>query len=53
VFYGTQGRKTTDSFDVRLGPGTYYFALSNRFSAFSDKYVFLNVDLNYSKMETY
>ena len=53
VFYGTQGRKTTDSFDVRLGPGTYYFAVSNRFSALSDKYVFLNVNLNYSKMETY
>ena len=53
VFYGTQGRKTTDNFDVRLGLGTYYFAVSNRFSALSDKYVFLNVDLNYSKVETY
>ena len=53
VYYGTQGKKTTDSFDVRLGPGTYYFPMSNRFSAFSDKYVFLEVDLKYSRMETY
>ncbi len=53
VYYGTQGKKTTDSFDVRLGPGTYYFAISNKFSVFSDKHVFLEVGLNYSRMETY
>jgi hypothetical protein len=53
VFYGTHGKKTTDSFDIKLGPGTYYFALSNKFSAISDKYVFLDVDLNYQRMETY
>lgn len=53
VYYSTQGKKTTDTFDVRLGPGTYYFAVSNKFSAFSDKYVFLNADLKYSRMETY
>mgnify|MGYP000539575673 CR=1 FL=1 len=53
VYYSTQGKKTTDSFDVRLAPGTYYFAVSNKFSAFSDKYVFLNADLKYSRMETY
>ena len=53
VYYSTQGRKPTDTFDLRLGPGTYYFALSNKFSMFTDKYVFLEVDLNYNKMETY
>jgi hypothetical protein len=39
VYYSTQGKKITDSFDVSLVPGTYYFAISNRFSAFSNKYV--------------
>jgi hypothetical protein len=53
VYYSTQGKKTTDTFDLRLGPGTYYFAMSNKFSALTDKHVFLEVDLNYSKMETY
>lgn len=53
VFYSTGGKKTTDSFDVRLGPGTYYFAVSNQFSSFSSKDVFLEVDLNYQRMETY
>ena len=53
VFYSTQGRETTDTFDVRLAPGTYYMAFNNRFSAFSAKDVFLEVDLNSNKMETY
>jgi hypothetical protein len=53
VFYSTQGRKTTDTFDVRLGPGTYYLAFNNRFSAFTPKDVFLEVDLNSQRMETY
>ncbi len=53
VFYGTQGKKSTDSFDVWLAPGTYYLALSNKFSALSDKYVFIEADLNYSRAETY
>ena len=53
VFYTTQGRKTTDTFDVQLGPGTYYLAFNNRFSAFSSKEVFLEVDLNYQHVETH
>jgi len=53
VFYGTAGKKTTDAFDVTLGPGTYVFAISNRFSGISPKYVFLDVKLNYQRMETY
>ena len=53
VFYTTQGRKTTDTFDVHLGPGAYYLAFNNRFSAFSSKEVFLEVDLNYQHMETH
>lgn len=53
VFYSTQGKKTTDTFDVRLGPGTYYLAFSNKFSAFTDKDVFLEVDLNFQRIQTY
>jgi hypothetical protein len=53
VYYSTHGKKTTDNFDVRLGPGTYYFAISNQFSMLSDKYVFLEVALNYQRTETY
>ena len=53
VFYSTQGKKTTDTFDVRLAPGTYYLAFNNRFSAMTAKDVFLEVDLNYQRAETY
>jgi hypothetical protein len=53
VLYGTKGQKTTDRFDVRLRPGTYILVFSNRFSALTDKQVFLDVDLNYSRRETY
>lgn len=53
VFWSSGGKKTTDSFDVRLGPGTYILAFNNRFSGLTDKQVFLRVDLNYTRMETY
>jgi len=53
VLYGTHGKKTTDSFDVRLPPGEYYLVFSNKFSTLSDKYVFTEVDLKYSRAETY
>jgi flagellar basal body-associated protein FliL len=53
VLYGTAGKKTTDTFDVRLEPGTYIFAISNRFAMVSAKYVFLDVKLNYQRAETY
>jgi hypothetical protein len=53
VFYGTAGKETTDTFDVRLAPGTYVFGISNRFSAVTAKYVFLDVKLNYQRVETY
>jgi hypothetical protein len=53
VFYSTQGKKTTDTFNVSLAPGTYYLAFSNRFSALTSKDVFLEVDLNYQRIETY
>src|SRR5471030_110358 len=51
AFYTTPGRETTGTFDVHLGPGSYCFAISNRFSAFSSKNVLLQVDLNYSRIE--
>jgi len=53
AFYSTHGKETNDSFNVRLAPGVYYFAISNKFSEFSSKYVFLQADLNYSRAETY
>jgi hypothetical protein len=53
VFYSTQGRKTTDTFDVHLAPGMYYLAFNNRFSAITAKNVLLDVDLDSEKMETY
>jgi len=53
AFYSSQGKKTIDSFDVSLPTGTYYFAIGNQFSVFSMKYVFLQVELKYSRMETY
>jgi hypothetical protein len=53
VYYGTDGKKTTDTFDVRLSPGTYILAFSNKFGLLQNKYVALQVDLKYSRMETY
>jgi hypothetical protein len=53
VFWNTQGRETTGTFEVRLAPGTYHLAFSNKFSAFTDKQVFLEADLKYKRAETY
>lgn len=53
VFWGTEGKQTTGAFEVRLQPGTYYLVFSNKFSAFTDKQVFLEVDLNSKRAETY
>jgi len=53
VFWSTQGRQTTGNIAATLSPGVYYLAFSNRFSAFTGKQVFLEVDLNYKKAETY
>jgi hypothetical protein len=52
VFYAT-GRKTTGSFDVQLAPGRYCFAINNTFSLISQKYVFLDVNLDYQRIEMY
>jgi hypothetical protein len=53
VFWGTPGKQTTGNIAVQLAPGTYYLVFSNKFSAFTDKQVFLDVDLNFKKAETY
>jgi len=53
VFWGTQGKQTTGNLETRLRPGMYYLVFSNKFSAFTDKQVFLDVDLTYKKAETY
>jgi len=52
VFWGTQGKQTTGRFEVKLAPGMYYLVFSNKFSAFTEKQVFLEVDLKYKKAET-
>jgi hypothetical protein len=51
VFWSTEGKQTTGSFEVKLSPGMYYFVLNNRFSLFTSKQVFLEVDLTYQKAE--
>lgn len=53
AYYATPGKETTDNFDVRLGPGTYVFGVSNRFGMLSNKYVFLNLNLSYQRLEAY
>jgi hypothetical protein len=53
VFWGTEGKQTTGNFEVKLAPGMYYLVFNNKFSGFTDKQVFLEVDLNYQKAETY
>jgi hypothetical protein len=53
VFWGTQGKQTTGNFEVKLAPGMYYLVFGNRFSAFTEKQVFLEVNLNFKKAETY
>src|ERR1017187_8906584 len=53
AFWSTQGQQTTGNIEARLKPGLYYLGFSNKFSAFANKQVFLEVDLNYRKAETY
>jgi hypothetical protein len=53
AFWTTQGKQTTGNIEARLKPGMYYLAFSNKFSAFTEKQVFLEVELNYKKAETY
>jgi hypothetical protein len=53
VFWGTQGQQTTGNFEVTLRPGLYYLAFSNKFSTIASKQVFLEVDLNFKRAETY
>lgn len=53
VFWGTEGQQTTGKFEVTLRPGMYCLAFSNKFSTIASKQVFLEVDLNYKRAETY
>ena len=53
AFYSSDGQKNTDQFALRLGPGSYTFAVSNRLSKTASKYVFLDVELIYYRAETY
>ena len=53
AFYSSDGQKNTDQFSVRLSPGKYVFAISNRLSKSSQKYVYLEVDLIYYRPEAY
>ena len=49
----TDGKKTTDQLDVPLSPGTYIFAFSNRFSPLTDKFVMADIELDYSRSQSY
>jgi hypothetical protein len=53
VFWGTGGKQTTGNFEVRLRPGQYYLVFSNKFSTFSEKQVFIELDLDHKRSETY
>jgi hypothetical protein len=53
VYYSTPGKETTGQFDVPLAPGTYVLGFNNRFALLSNKYVNVQVDLKYSRLETY
>jgi len=45
--YYESGKVTADSFDVRLGPGTYYLVFNNRFSLVSNKAYDADVKLDF------
>lgn len=51
VYWSTQGKQTTGTFEVRLKPGIYYLTLSNRFSVVTDKYVVLDANLKYLQLQ--
>ena len=53
AFYTSGGQKSTDQFALRLGPGNYELGISNRLSRSGPKYVFIDVDLIYYRLETY
>jgi hypothetical protein len=53
AFYSTGGQKSEDKFAVRLDPGVYSFAISNRLSKKTPKFVFLDVQLVYDRREAY
>lgn len=53
AFYSSDGQKTADQFALRLGPGIYRFGISNRVSKSAPKFVFLDLELIYYKVETY
>jgi hypothetical protein len=53
AFWSTQGKETTGEFELRLAPGIYYLALSNKFSALTDKDVFLEASLSYQQPQVY
>jgi len=51
AYYSSDGQKNEDRFAVRLDPGQYSFAISNRLSKKAMKFVYLDVELIYYKAE--
>ena len=49
VFYSTPGRVTTGKMDVALPAGRYVLAFNNRFSLFTSKAVYAEIDAVYEK----
>lgn len=52
LIWSTPGKVTAGSLDLRLKPGTYNLGFSNKFSAFSDKYVTIEAKLFYETVST-
>ena len=48
AYWTSNGRKTTGKFSVRLPAGTFYLYIGNKFSAFADKHVYLDVTLSFN-----
>ena len=53
AYYSSDGQKSEDRFGVRLDPGQYSFAISNRLSKKDMKFVYLDVELIYYRAESY
>lgn len=52
LMWSTPGKVTAGTLDIRLKPGTYNLGFSNKFSAFSDKYVTIEAKLYYETVTT-
>lgn len=52
LIWSTPGKVTAGNLDQSLQPGTYQLGFSNKFSAFSDKYVTIEAKLSFERIST-